>query len=186
LSALLIGFIVLFATIVYWYLFRLMTWRVIIASAANVWCGFFIGTVFAFICRRTRPDLIAIAVETGIQNTGITFVIIRLALDSPFEDFAMTIPVAASLMSCIPLVIVYIGLRCGASAGHDRKSESKQKVYSLNGSEVNAACTDKDGDHAVEAESGDDSFDKSKLAGSAEILSKVTISQQYKRHPSNV
>lgn len=103
-----------------------MSWQVLISAAANTWSGFFLGAIFARLCGRSRPDMIAIAIETGIQNTGVSFIILRLALVSPFHDFAMTVPVAASMMSTLPLAIIYFYMKCCSTNGNDRKSESKR------------------------------------------------------------
>lgn len=108
----LIAFVVIFASICYWYLFKLMTVKIFLSAALNVWLGFLFGIIFSLIFRRTLEDLISITLETGIVNTGIAFIIIRFALDSPEQDFAMTIPIASSVVTAIPLTIAFIVLKC--------------------------------------------------------------------------
>ena len=111
----------------YWYLFKLITWKIFLAAILNVWLGFAVGAVFAWLFRQKTGDLISIMVETGIQNTGIVFVIIRFALDPPYSDFAMTIPVASSIVTAVPLTILFIFFRCRSGGPEKNKLTGSQE-----------------------------------------------------------
>lgn len=124
----LIAFIVVFASIVYWYLFKLVTWKILLAAVLNVWLGFAVGALFACLFRQKTEDLISIVVETGIQNTGIVFMIIRVALEPPYSDFAMTIPVASSLVTAVPLTLLFIYFRCCRPAKKDKLTGSQESI----------------------------------------------------------
>lgn len=119
----LVAFIVVFASITYWYLFKLITWKIFLAAILNVWLGFALGGVAAYLFKQKFEDLISIVVETGIQNTGVVFVIIRVALEPPYSDFAMTIPVASSIVTAVPLTLCFIYLRCVGRAGSMSKKD---------------------------------------------------------------
>ena len=54
--------------------------------------------------------VIAISVETGVQNTGIAIVLLRLSLPQPDADLAAVVPVCGSIMLFIPLFLWYCGL----------------------------------------------------------------------------
>ena len=125
-----VAFIVIFASIVYWYLFKLISWKIFLAAVLNVWLGFAVGAVFAWMFRQKTEDLISIVVETGIQNTGIVFVIIRVALEPPYSDFAMTIPVASSIVTAVPLTILFIYFRCrsGGLTKKDKLTGSQESI----------------------------------------------------------
>ena len=161
-----------------------MNARVLFSAAANVWSGFVLGAGFACLCHQSRRDMIAIAIETGIQNTGVTFIVLRLAMESPYHDFAMTIPVAASIMSSLPLAAIYLCMKCSGTTGNDRKSESKQRVYANGCSEVQpavdggSAATRGDIETVEQAEAGGDecanTFDEAKLTGSGSVLNNFT------------
>ena len=53
-----------------------MTWSVFLTGMALPWMGFAFGFITAKICRRPMQDIIAIAVETGVQNTGVSIFIL--------------------------------------------------------------------------------------------------------------
>ena len=50
------------------------------------WIGFMFGCSLARLMRRTPEDVIAIAIETGVQNTGMSIFILWFTLDHPLGD----------------------------------------------------------------------------------------------------
>ena len=88
-----------------------MTWRMFLATAANVWSGMALGLGISILFRKPLEDVIAIAIETGVQNTGVSIVVLGLSLPSPDNDLASAVPVAASLMTPIPLTIAYLFIK---------------------------------------------------------------------------
>ncbi|XP_054165380.1 hepatic sodium/bile acid cotransporter-like [Oppia nitens] len=107
-SIAMIIFIVIFGTYANLYMFRLMSWRILLSASINVWSGFLIGLLASILLKQSSVNQIAIAIETGIQNTGVAIVLLGLSLPQPDADLASVIPVAASVMTPIPLTIVYI------------------------------------------------------------------------------
>lgn len=105
-------FIITFGTYANWYMFKLMTWQILISSGLCVWIGFAGGLIASLSIRLPMKDVIAISVETGIQNTGIAIVLLGFSLTQPFNDIASVVPVAASIMTPIPLTIVWIAMKC--------------------------------------------------------------------------
>lgn len=87
-----------------------MTWEMFLATAINVWFGMLIGASLSFIFKRSFEDMIAIAIETGIQNTGVTIVVLS-TLPQPDADLATAVPVAASIMTPIPLTVAYLCIK---------------------------------------------------------------------------
>ncbi|KAF8782651.1 Sodium/bile acid cotransporter like protein [Argiope bruennichi] len=66
----------------------------------------------AKFCRKIlAPDIIAVAVETGVQNTGIAIVLLGFSLEQPEADLAAVVPVAASIMTPLPLLCAYIFIK---------------------------------------------------------------------------
>lgn len=104
-------FIVVFGTYANLYMFRVMTWEMFLATAINVWSGMFIGLALSRSFKKPLEDMIAIAIETGVQNTGVSIVVLILSLPQPDADLASAVPVAASLMTPIPLTIAYFVLK---------------------------------------------------------------------------
>ena len=50
------------------------------------WIGFAFGCSLARLTRRAPADVIAIAIETGVQNTGMAIFILWFTLDQPLGD----------------------------------------------------------------------------------------------------
>lgn len=55
-----------------------------VAGLLLPWLGFVFGAVMAVVCRRSMEEVIAISIETGIQNTGISIGILKVQMD-PFS-----------------------------------------------------------------------------------------------------
>ena len=62
---------------------------------------------------RERKDIIAIAIETGIQNTGMAIFMLWFTLDHPAGDLAAVLPVAVATLTPFPLLsaLVYYNLK---------------------------------------------------------------------------
>lgn len=110
-SICMILFIIAFGTYANLYMFRLFTWKILLAASANVWLGFLFGTVLSKAFDLALEDIIAVAVETGVQNTGIAIVLIGFSLGQPESDIASVVPVAASIMTPFPLLCAYIVIK---------------------------------------------------------------------------
>lgn len=110
-SVCMILFIIAFGTYANLYMFSLFTWRILLAASANVWLGFLFGSVVSKAFDLPLEDIIAVAVETGIQNVGIAYVLLGFSLGQPESDIATAIPVAASIMTPFPLLFAYAFLR---------------------------------------------------------------------------
>lgn len=50
------------------------------------WLGFVFGLVVAKLLRQSEADVRAIAIETGIQNTGVSIFLLRFTLEPPAAD----------------------------------------------------------------------------------------------------
>ena len=111
-SVAMIIFIITFGTYANLYMFKLMNWRILMSAGLTVWIGFTAGYLLAVIFRLPSKDQIAIWVETGIQNTGIAIVLLGLSLPAPNNDIAVVVPVAASIMTPIPLTFLWIAMKC--------------------------------------------------------------------------
>lgn len=60
--------------------------QIILAGISLPWLGFIFGYIAAVICRQSKPDIRAISLETGIQNTGIAIFLLSIALPQPAAD----------------------------------------------------------------------------------------------------
>jgi len=101
----LILFILIFGVWANLYIFRLMTWPVFLTGMGLPWIGFAFGCTLARLTKRPPEDVIAIAIETGVQNTGMSIFILWFTLDQPLGDMTAVVPVAAATMTPIPLLL---------------------------------------------------------------------------------
>lgn len=84
----------------------------LVASFSLVSLGYLFGGVFATLLRQPWPDALTVAIETGVQNTGISIFILRVTLDQPEADINTVIPVAVAIFTPAPLVIMWILQKC--------------------------------------------------------------------------
>uniref|UniRef100_A0A336MKF8 CSON002840 protein n=1 Tax=Culicoides sonorensis TaxID=179676 RepID=A0A336MKF8_CULSO len=105
-STMLILFIVIFAIWTNYYLFQLFSWEIIIAGLGLPWCGYIFAYILARVMRQSSPDCLAIAVETGIQNTGIAIYLLQV-LEQPLADMTIVVPVSVAIMTPFPLLALY-------------------------------------------------------------------------------
>ncbi|KAL3859418.1 hypothetical protein ACJMK2_009641 [Sinanodonta woodiana] len=100
------------------YIFDLMRDKpeILLAGALVPYLGFIFGGIVAFLARQSWKNIRTIAIETGIQNTGIAIVLLKVSLPPPDNDISIVPPVASSIFTPIPLVIAIITreiyLRC--------------------------------------------------------------------------
>lgn len=71
------------------------------------WLGYAFGYVSSRLFKQAYPEAIAIAIETGIQNTGIAIYLLTFSLDQPMADLTTVIPVAVAIMTPLPLLSLY-------------------------------------------------------------------------------
>jgi sodium/bile acid cotransporter 3/5 len=91
-------FIMTFGVYANLYMFRLMNWRVILSGLLLPWCvcvcvfgisyliilflrcGFMFGCLTALILRQPHVNVAAISIETGIQNTGVAIMLLKVCV----------------------------------------------------------------------------------------------------------
>jgi len=88
------------------HFFYLCSWRHLVSGVALGFLGYILGAVFATIARQSRAQVIAISLETAIQNAAIGFVVLNLTFESPYSDMGV-IPVLSFLFfSTGPIMFV--------------------------------------------------------------------------------
>jgi len=107
-SVVLIIFIIIFAIVTNLYLFKLFSWKIILAGMGLPWLGFIFGMLVAILFRQPNQDVRAIAIETGIQNTGVSIFLLRFSLKQPAADLTTVVPVSCAIMTPLPLLVLYI------------------------------------------------------------------------------
>merc|ERR1711992_291129 len=117
------------------FMIKLIDWRIALVGFSLPWLGFGFGCMFSKICRQERKDIIAIAIETGIQNTGMAIFMLWFTLDHPAGDLAAVVPVAVATLTPFPLLtaLMYYNLRRRFCSPEDKemvemKSQKDQDV----------------------------------------------------------
>lgn len=92
------------------YIFTLMRNKpeILLAGALVPYIGFLFGGVVAFITRQSWKSIRTIAIETGIQNTGIAIVLLKVSLPPPDNDISIVAPITAAIFTPIPMVVAII------------------------------------------------------------------------------
>jgi len=103
-----IVFICTFGVYVNLYMFKLMNWRVLVGGLSLPWLGFAAGLLIAVLARQPKPNVVAISIETGIQNTGIAIMLLQLSFAQPDADLAAVLPVVVAMFTPAPMVIALI------------------------------------------------------------------------------
>lgn len=87
--------------------------QVLLTAALLPYLGFILGGLVAFIFRMSREQVLTVAIETGIQNTGIAIVMLLLSLDHPDSDISITAPITSAIFTPIPLwiAIAFVHIR---------------------------------------------------------------------------
>lgn len=65
------------------------------------WLGYFLGGGSAWLLKQDWRDVLAIGIETGVQNTGLAIFALRFSLPQPEADLTTVLPVAVAMMTPI-------------------------------------------------------------------------------------
>lgn len=98
-------FVVVFGAISNWYMFAMMSGTALIGGLLLPWCGFMFGCFASIISRRSPADVTAIAIETGIQNTGIAILVLKASFSQPDADIGAVVPVIVACFTPGPLLL---------------------------------------------------------------------------------
>ena len=114
----------------------MVSWYDLVAPACLGLSGYTIGIIVSLILGLNRKQLIALSLETAIQNAAIAIMILQTNLPSPYGDMAL-LPVIGYLFTSSGLlnIVLYLLYRLGlltksVLAPKDNKEELalKQKV----------------------------------------------------------
>ncbi|CAG9819178.1 unnamed protein product [Phaedon cochleariae] len=117
-SSCLIMFIIVFAIVTNLYLFELFSWQIILAGMALPWIGYLSGYLIAKLLNQKPEDCLTIAIEVGIQNTGIAIFLLRFALPQPQADLTTVAPVSVAILTPFPLLFLFIFKKLNERLSH--------------------------------------------------------------------
>ncbi|XP_017050804.1 P3 protein [Drosophila ficusphila] len=128
-SGCLILFIVVFAIITNYYLFYLFSWQIAVAGMALPGLGYTFAWLAAKLLHQNAADALTIAIETGIQNTGIAIFLLTTTLESPEADLTTVVPVSVAVMTPFPLLGIYLYKRCCAPKTTEATASEAERIF---------------------------------------------------------
>ena len=91
------------------FLFSLLSWRHVVSGSLMGTFGYIFGASIAVIFNQSKSQIIAISIETALQNFGIAFVVLNLTFESPYSDLGVLPIIGYYLCSTTPmLLLVYL------------------------------------------------------------------------------
>jgi predicted neutral ceramidase superfamily lipid hydrolase len=100
-------FVICFGTLTNLYMFKLLTWPALLAGFLLPFFGFMFGCFSALILGQKPANVTAIAIETGVQNTGIAIMLLKFSFQQPDADVSALIPVIVACCTPFPLMLGY-------------------------------------------------------------------------------
>ena len=98
------------------FMFWLMTWRHVLTGLLVGNLGYIFGAGLAALCRQKKPQIIAISLETALQNGGIAFVVMNLTFVSPYSDVGVLPIIGYFMCSTTPILFLlyflYLSYKC--------------------------------------------------------------------------
>ena len=89
------------------HIFIRLDWALMVAGLIVAIAGFLFGGLFAWGARLGRPQIVAVSIETAMQNANIAFVLLKTTLPTPYSDIAALSPIAQILMTTSILFVVF-------------------------------------------------------------------------------
>ena len=85
-----------------------LDWTLVAAGLSVALSGLIFGGLAAALARLTRGQIVAVSLETAMQNGNIAFVLLKMSLPSPYADMAALPPIAQLLMTSGVLFVLYL------------------------------------------------------------------------------
>lgn len=127
-SVAMIIFIVVFGVYTNLFMFHIFTWRIAVAGFLVPFFGYAFGALVSYLLNFSPPDITAVSIETGVQNTGVAIVLLRLTLPQPGADLTSVVPIGMATMTPVPLLLALMVIKI------KKHFEQKNQRYTL-------ACT---------------------------------------------
>ena len=114
------------------HIFILLTWQLLVAGLCVSVAGFVFGALFAWVTRLNRAQIIAVSLETAMQNGNIAFILLKLSLQSPYADIAALTPISQLIMTGLILLSLYalraVVLCCKKLTSRGKKKKTAKEM----------------------------------------------------------
>ena len=109
-SAIFLLWVIIVGSIINPYIYTVMAtvWYVIPAGFLLPFLGMSLGYVIARLTKQGNSRAVTIAIETGIQDTGIAYILLLSSFEKPYGDLAATVPITSATFTPLPLLIAFI------------------------------------------------------------------------------
>ncbi|KAL3859377.1 hypothetical protein ACJMK2_009606 [Sinanodonta woodiana] len=88
------------------YIFKMFDLELILLGAMLPYLGYIMGGLVALSFRQPWERVKTIALETGMQNVGLAFIMMTSSFPPPYGDIAAVVPAASGTMTPIPPFLV--------------------------------------------------------------------------------
>lgn len=88
------------------YIFYIIDYKSTMACCFLPWFGFIGGAIVSLLGIGDKKKMIAICIETGIQNTAVAIFFLRLTFPVPEADVALANPILVSMAIPIPFLVL--------------------------------------------------------------------------------
>ncbi|BFG02147.1 uncharacterized protein DMAD_01733 [Drosophila madeirensis] len=96
-----------------WFVFAEFTWQVLVAALCLPVAGFLATYLLSKLLCRSPTDALTLAIETSVLNMTMPIVLLQGSqLEQPQLDLILVVPIAASLLSLVLVVVLYGVRRC--------------------------------------------------------------------------
>ena len=90
------------------YIFQLIQPIYLVAGSLLPYLGYVAGGLVAFIFRQPWTTIKTVAIETGMQNTKVAYLLMVTSFPAPLGDIAAMAPIASSMATPIPPMLVTV------------------------------------------------------------------------------
>ncbi|CAC5396307.1 SLC10A3_5 [Mytilus coruscus] len=90
------------------YIFKLFKPKIVLAGCLLPYFGYLLGGLIALIFRLPWQRVKTVAIETGMQNTGIAMILMMYAFPPPDGYIAAVAPIASAVMTPLPLFLITV------------------------------------------------------------------------------
>ncbi len=106
-----IGILIIIASLIlgvttHLYVIKFLSVPVVVAGCVMPCVGFIAGAIISLIFRQPWHRIKTIAIETGIQGTAVSAILLKMSLPQPDADISLISPVMVSLAGPIPLLLL--------------------------------------------------------------------------------
>jgi len=108
----------------------MFTWQLGVAGLSLFVVGLIFGAIFAWIARLGQPQIIAISLETCMQNFNITFILLKMTFSSPLSDIAALSPMSHIAITTATLLSIY-AIRVVVNCFKKRKTTNDERVNNM-------------------------------------------------------